>query len=153
MDQPIGSTSTPAQHDDRAAQLLDEPLTPRDAATALVRRLVDEVTIAGRLDVLDELATPAMAQAARRCIAPFRASFPDMQMEIVQLVVEGDTVVGRFRCSGTHLGPWRGHEPTGRRFERVDEVGFFTVHAGRLARAWGLEDTHDRLRQLGLTDV
>jgi predicted ester cyclase len=153
MNQPIGPTSTPSEHDDRTVQRLDEPRTPREVGTALVRRLVDEVMTAGRLDVLDELATPTMARAARSWITPFRASFPDMEMETVQLVVEGDTVVGRFRCSGTHLGPWRGHEPTGRRFERVDEVYFFTVRAGRLAHAWGLEDTHDRLRQLGLTDV
>jgi predicted ester cyclase len=78
------------------------------------------------------------------------AVVPDMEMEIVALVAEGDTVVGRFRCSATHLGPWRGHEPTGRRFEAVDEVYFFELRDGRIAGAWGLEDTPSRLRQLGL---
>ena len=91
-----------------------------------------------------------MARAARRWIDPSRAAFPDFSMEIVQLVAEGDTVVGRFRCSGTHLGPWRGHAPTGRRFERVDEVYFFEVRQGRIARAWGLEDKLSRSRQLGV---
>lgn len=120
------------------------------AHKALVRRLIDEVMNAGRLDVLEELYAPAMARAARRWIAPFRASFPDMRMEIVELVAEGETVVGRFRCSGTHLGEWLGHAPTGRRFERVDEVYFFRVRDGRIARAWGLEDTLSRLEQLRL---
>ena len=106
---------------------------------------------AGRLDVLDELYTPVMARAAERWIAPFRDAFPDVQMEIVQLVAEGDTVVARFRCSGTHLGAWRGHPPTGRRFERIDEVYFFTITDGRISAAWGLEDAERRLRQLGLT--
>ncbi len=69
---------------------------------------------------------------------------------MVELVAEGERVVGRFRCSATHLGRWRAHEPTGRRFEDVDEVGFFTVRGGRIAAAWALEDTLDRLRQLGL---
>lgn len=68
------------------------------------------------------------------------------------LVAEGDTVVARFRCSGTHLGDWRGHPPTGRRFESIDEVYFFGVRDGRLARAWGLEDTLARSRQLGLVE-
>jgi predicted ester cyclase len=107
---------------------------------------------AGRLDLVDDLYVPEMAGAVRRWIEPFRAAFPDFSMEIVQLVAEGRTVVGRFRCSGTHLGPWRGHAPTGRRFERVDEVYFFEVHDGRIARGWGLEDTLSRLRQLGLRD-
>lgn len=120
------------------------------ANKALVRRLVDDVLNAGRLDVLDELYTPRMAPVARRWIEPFRTAFPDVKMEIVELVAEDDTVVGRFTCSGTHLGDWRGYPPTGRRFERVDEVYFFAIRDGRIARAWGLEDTCARLDQLGL---
>jgi predicted ester cyclase len=116
----------------------------------LVRRLVDDVVNAGDMSVLEEIYTPPMARAAARWIEPFRRSFPDFRMEIVQLVAEGDTVVARLRCSGTHLGRWRGHEPTGRRFERIDEVYFFEVGDGRIARAWGLEDTLRRSRQLGL---
>jgi predicted ester cyclase len=119
----------------------------------LVRRLVDDVVNAGDLSALDEIYTEPMARAAARWIEPFRRSFPDFRMEIVQLVAEGDTVVARFRCSGTHLGQWRGHAPTGRRFERVDEVYFFEIRDGRLARAWGLEDSLSRMQQLGLGDT
>lgn len=122
----------------------------RDRNKAVIRRMIDEVMNASRLEVLDELYTPGLAEAARRWIAPFQASFPDMQMEIVDLVAEGDTVVGRFRCSGTHLGVWRGHAPTGRRFTRIDEVGIFRIHDGRITHAWSLEDTLRRLEQLGL---
>ncbi|WP_370590747.1 ester cyclase [Pseudarthrobacter sp. BIM B-2242] len=39
--------------------------------------------------------------------------------DVVQTAAEGDTVVARLRCSGTHLGVWRGHAPPGRRFECV----------------------------------
>ena len=35
-------------------------------------------------------------------------------------------------------------------FHNVDEVYFFSFEDGRIAEAWGLEDTLDRLRQLGL---
>jgi len=124
-------------------------MTQTDPLKAIVHRLVDEVMNAGRLDVLDELYTPELAATARDWIAPFRDSFPDVRMEVVQMVAEGDTVAARFVCSGTHTGAWRGHEPTGRRF-RVDEVYFFEFAAGRIARAWGLEDTYKRLRQLRL---
>ena len=97
------------------------------------------------------LFTEAMRGRARRWFEPFRRSFPDVQMEVVQLVEEGETVVGRFACSGTHAGPWQGHEPSGRRFEDVNEVYFFRFEDGRIAAMWGLEDTADRLRQLGIT--
>jgi predicted ester cyclase len=118
---------------------------------ATVRRLVQEVLNGGHLEVVDELYAPQLAPAARRWITPFRASFPDVHMEVIDLIAEGDKVVGRFTCSATHLGEWRGHAPTGRRFERVDEVSIFRLREGRIVHAWGLEDTLGRLRQLGLT--
>jgi predicted ester cyclase len=118
---------------------------------SVVRRLIEEVMNAGRLDVINELYAPSMAAAARRWIAPFRESFPDVHMEIVELIAEGEKVVGRFRCSATSLGPWRGNPATGRRFERVDEVYIYRVHEGRITEAWGLEDTRSRERQLGLS--
>ena len=71
-------------------------------------------------------------------------------MEIVTLVTEGAVVAGRFRCSGTHLGPWRGRVGTGRRFRNVEEAYFFTLRDGRIASAWGLEDNDRRRRQLGM---
>jgi predicted ester cyclase len=117
---------------------------------AIVRRLVDEVFNGGRLEVIDELYAPALAGAARRWIAPFRASFPDVHMEVVELIAEGDKVVGRFTCSATHLGEWLGQAPTGRRFERVDEVWILGLRDGRIVQVWSLEDTLGRLRQLGL---
>jgi predicted ester cyclase len=82
---------------------------------------------------------------------PFRASFPDVQMELVELIAGGDTVVGRFTCSATHLGHWLGHALTGHPFERVDEVYIFRLRDGRIVQVWSLEDTLGRLRQLGLT--
>ncbi len=98
----------------------------------------------------DEIFSPSLAASARRCVEPFRASFPDVHVAVVTLVAEDDQVAGRFRCSGTHTGARIGHPPTGRRFEDVDEVYFLRLEDGRFAEAWGLEDTASRRRQLGL---
>jgi predicted ester cyclase len=122
-----------------------------EANKTVVRRLVDEVFNGGHLEVIDELYAPELAGAAKRWIAPFRASFPDVRMEIVELIAEGDKVVSRFTCSATHLGEWLGHPPTGRRFDRVDEVSIFRFRDGMIAHVWSLEDSLGRLRQLGLT--
>ena len=115
-----------------------------------VRRFVDEAVNGGRDEVIDELFTQDMAARAREWFGAFRGSFPDMHMELLELIAEGDRVVARFACSATHLGEWRGHAPTGRRFERIDEVYFFTFAGDRIAAAWGIEDTLERFRQLGL---
>jgi hypothetical protein len=116
-----------------------------------VRRLIDEVMNQGKVSVLDELYVPRLAPVARQWVGPFLTSFSAVRMRIVELVAEGETVVGRFTCSGTHTGTWLGRPATGRRFTNVAEVYFFRVVDGRISRAWGLEDTADRLRQLGLS--
>jgi SnoaL-like polyketide cyclase len=126
--------------------------TPRasDDPRAVVQRLVDEVMNGGRLEVLDELCTPALTPAARGWIGPFLASFSDVEMRVVETIVEQDRIAARFACSGTHTGTWLGHPPTGRRFTGVSEAYFFRLSGGRIARVWGLEDTVARLRALGL---
>jgi predicted ester cyclase len=117
----------------------------------VVRRWVDELINQGRLEVADQVCSPDLAGKAKEWVAPFRASFPDVVMRTVTLLAEGDQVVGRFACSATHLGTWLGHPPTGRRFEDIAEVYFFRLEDGRIVELWGLEDTAERLRQLGLT--
>lgn len=116
----------------------------------VVRRLIEDVLNGGHLDVIDDLYSPQMAPKARAWIAPFRTAFPDVHMEIVELVAEGERVVGRFRCSASHTGEWQGVAATGRRFDRVDEVYFLTVVDGRITAAWGIEDNDSRKRQLGI---
>jgi predicted ester cyclase len=116
----------------------------------LVRRLVEEAVNPGNLRVLDEVAAGEFAATARRWIGPFRESFPDFRMEIVDLVADGEKVAAHLRCSGTHRGEWLGHPPTGRGFHDIDEIYIFRVSGGKLAGAFGVEDNLTRMRQLGL---
>lgn len=117
---------------------------------ALVHRLIAIVN-AGDLEALPEVATGQVAREAARWIGPFRASFPDFRMDVIDVIAEHDKVVGHFRCSGTHRGEWRGHAPTGRRFEDIDEIYIFALDYGRLTTSTAVvEDNLTRLRQLGL---
>jgi predicted ester cyclase len=99
--------------------------------------------------VIDELFAPRAARRVKRLFAQFRAAFPNWREEVVELVAEGNTVAGRFRCSGTHLGEFLGNPPTGKRME-VEEVFFLRAEDGRFVDFWGLEDSMGRMRQLGL---
>ncbi len=116
----------------------------------LVRRLVHEAVRERNLNVLDQIAAGEFAEIAKRWVSPFQSAFPDFEMEIVDLIAEGEKVVARFRCSGTHLGEWLGVPATGRRFENVDEIYIFGVQDGKLVSALGVEDNLSRLRQLGI---
>ncbi len=124
---------------------------PADENKLLVWRLVDEAVRERNFDVLDEIAAGEFAEMAKRWVSPFQSAFPDFEMEIVDLIAEGEQVVARFKCSGTHLGEWLGVPATGRRFESVDEIYIFGVQDGRLVSALGVEDNLSRLRQLGIT--
>ncbi len=120
-----------------------------DENKELVRRLIEEAVNERNFDAVDELADNELATAAKRWIGPFTNSFPDFTMKIVALVGEGDTVVGHFQCSGTHRGEWNGIEPTGKRFEKIDEIYIFRVRDGKLTAFVAVEDNLTRLRQLG----
>lgn len=81
----------------------------------VVLRVVEEVINGGDLDAVDELYAPELAAAARDWVRPFRSAFPDVRMDAVALIGEGDTVVGHFRCSERRRASgWDDRPPNGR---------------------------------------
>ena len=115
----------------------------------MVRRMVEGIN-SGEIELtVEELFAPRAARRVKRLFTEFYTAFPDWREEIVQLVAEGNTVAGRFRCSGTHLGEFLGEAPTGKRME-VEEVFFLRVEEGKFVDFWALEDSLNRIRQLGL---
>jgi predicted ester cyclase len=123
-----------------------------DENKRLVHRLV-EIVNERDFDSIDEVATGQIAGEAKRWVGPFSESFPDFRMEVIDVIAEDDKVMGYFKCSGTHEGEWRGHPPSGRRFEAIDEIYVFRVEDGKLAAPIAVvEDNLTRLRQLGLAE-
>lgn len=116
---------------------------------AMVRRMVEGINAGNTEGIVDELFSPRVARRVKRLFDEFYLAFPDWREKIVELVAEGNTVAGRFRCSGTHRGEFLGEPPTGKRME-VDEVFFLRVEDGKFVYFWGLEDSLNRMRQLGL---
>jgi predicted ester cyclase len=78
-----------------------------------------------------------------------RKSFPDVNIAIEDLVVEGDKIVMRYTERGTLTGrAFLGVEPAGQRYAKPGTTVYQVVD-GRLARSWGVEDTLGWFRQLG----
>jgi predicted ester cyclase len=105
------------------------PKSVSEENKAMVRRLVEAINADEEEAAVEELFVPRAARRVKRLFVEFRSAFPDWREEAVQLVAEGDTVAGRFRCSGTHLGEFLGNPPTGRRME-VEEVFFVRAEDG-----------------------
>jgi predicted ester cyclase len=81
-----------------------------------------------------------------------RAAFPDLAIEPVKIIQEGDKVATVVRISGTHLGDFIGNKPTGRAFE-IDAIDIMHVTEGKLREHWGVIDTDEMLAQLRLSPV
>ena len=78
-----------------------------------------------------------------------RRSFPDVNITIEDLVVEGDKIVMRYTERGTLTGePFLGIAPDGQAYAKPGTTVYRVVD-GRLAESWGVEDTLGWFRQLG----
>ena len=129
---------------------------------ALARRMYNEVINGGDLGVLDELVAedfvehevlpgmPATGPAAPKAFFEmFKAAFPDMHMELHELIAEGNHVVGRATMSGTHKGEFMGIPPTDKTF-KVQVIDIVEVRDGQFVAHWGITDQAAMMEQLGL---
>ena len=78
------------------------------------------------------------------------AAFPDMRMDVEDLIASEDKTVARVSATGTHQGDFMGVPPTGRRVEvhlidimRFDDAGLVCEH-------WGVADLLSLMQQLGV---
>jgi predicted ester cyclase len=78
------------------------------------------------------------------------ASFPDVRIEKVGLVAEGDLAAAHLRASGTHQGEFMGAAPTGNSIE-VSAMAFLRFgEDGKVAERWARLDEVALLTQIGL---
>lgn len=79
-------------------------------------------------------------EGARRSVALYRELFPDLRFVVEEQVSEGDKVVSRWTLHGTHRG--REVSLTGIVISRFEN--------GRIVEDWGVSDTIELARQLGV---
>jgi steroid delta-isomerase-like uncharacterized protein len=87
-------------------------------------------------------------QALKQVWAVLLRAFPDLHVEVEDVIAEGDKLVCRNTVTGTHHGEFRGLPPTGKSV-RYNEIFIFRFVDGRIAEIWGVVDVLSQLRQLG----
>lgn len=80
----------------------------------------------------------------------FRSAFPDVTIQLEQLVGEGDFVVSRVRLSGTHKGEFNGIAPTGKKIDLKWVMNMVCIKNGKVIEEWEMYDELDLMRQLGI---
>ena len=125
------------------------------------RRFYEEIMNRGNADLVDEILSddfieheeipgvPPNREGVKQWVNSFRTAFPDLKMEIEDMIAEGDTVVARGRMMGTHEGEFFGNKGTGRKLDLpfVDIVRF---RDGKCTEHWGYSDTLKMVEQLQL---
>jgi predicted ester cyclase len=131
---------------------------------ARVRRLIEEFVGKGNLAVADEIfatnfvnhspaaGTTPDREGIKKYITKLHTAFPDYHNTIEDLIAEGDSVVVRVMCRGTHRGEFMGISPTGRQ----GNVTFITIlrFAGdRVVERWNITDNLGMMQQLGVVSL
>jgi steroid delta-isomerase-like uncharacterized protein len=128
----------------------------------VVRRLFEEVWNKGNLPVTDELFAPTYAhhdpstpdvgrgpESERKRTTLYRTAFPDLRLTVEDMIAEGETVVVRWSCRGTHKGDLGGIAPTGKQFT-ISGVSIARFVNGKMVEGWVNWDALGLMQQLGV---
>jgi steroid delta-isomerase-like uncharacterized protein len=130
----------------------------------LVRRWFEEVWNKGRAAAIDEmLASDTVIHGLgnddlhgptdfKRFHAAYRQAYPDVTIQIDDLVAEGDMVAVRWTASGTHRGEGLGFPATNKHV-RFSGMVFVRVEQGKLVEGWNNFDQLGMLQQLGVVNL
>ncbi len=126
---------------------LHEAMNSRDPG--LIAKAIDEV-VAPDVRISTPLPVDATgAEAQKQVWAMLLGAFPDLHVEVEDLIAEDDKVVCRNTVTGTHQGTYLGVPPTGRRIT-WNEIFIFRFADDRITDTWGVVNVLTQMRQLGL---
>lgn len=130
---------------------------------AVMRRFIDDVVNNGDYSALKELVHPDYIyrapgqellgpEAIQSLFEAYRAAFPDLHIDIDDLVATGDRVVIAFTLTGTHTGELMGIDATGSRVE-VNGTVFSRFESGQIVEEWEVLDQLSLFEQLGVLSL
>ncbi len=128
----------------------------------VIRRSFEELWNKGNLSLADELFTrnyehhdPSSPdfgrgpESERKRAALYRTAFPDLQLTIEDIIAEGQTVMARWSCRGTHKGDLSGIAPTGKQVT-ISGVTIARFTNGKMVEGWVNWDALGLMQQLGV---
>jgi steroid delta-isomerase-like uncharacterized protein len=146
-----------------AGQTLPEAAARRsstDSLKTLVRQGYDEMFNQGNLAAVDKYVAadyvehqtmPGQApglEGFKHMISMLRTAFPDLQITIDDMIVEGDKVAVRSTLRGTQKGELMGIAPTGKSVTMTG-IDILRFKDGKAVEHWGNEDDLGLMQQLG----
>lgn len=130
----------------------------------LYHRLIKEVVNGGNLDIVDEIVSSDFVMhvagdpepihgptGLKEHMQPWHTAFPDLHLDIDEVLVDGSRVIGRWTLTGTHEEEFMGIEPSGAQIS-IRGVEIDWIEDGEIVKLWEIVDTLSLLQQLGVID-
>lgn len=127
--------------------------------SATFAHYIDEAWNKGNMSILDETMSPDYARHMNGPLPPldrekqkqrimgFREAFPDLHIDIVDSVADGDKVVARMEGHGTHQGEFLDVPPTGKSVA-IHSIDIARFVGGKIVEQWGVMDMLFILQQI-----
>lgn len=130
----------------------------------LVQRSYDEFFNTGNVALVDQFHTndfvghvpglpPILGlEVLKHLASGYLSAFPDLHINIEDIIAEGDKVMTRVSWRGTQKGEFIGIPPTGK---RVMVIGMYEyrIAGGKIAEWWDFSDNLGLMQQLGVIPV
>ena len=114
----------------------------------LAHRVVDELLNAGNIDVVDDVVDPRLVshsnsdtpivrdlETIKRSITDYRAAFPDLQITLRDVLIDGMRIALHWSARGTNTGGLALFPPTGQQVT-FHGVWLWRVEGGKICESW-----------------
>ena len=92
---------------------------------------------------------PKGVEGLRRFLSMLATAFPDIKVEVREMLAEGDLVAVRLKVSGTHTGILLGKIPPSGKRAIWSGMDFLRVSDGKIVERWGVRDLLGLMQQIG----
>jgi predicted ester cyclase len=132
----------------------------QQANLRLVRRFVDGYKTGGDESIADDFFDPSFVNhstlpgiepdldGVKTLFRIMRAAFPDLHVDVEDMLADGDKVVTRQTFRGTHRGTYLGVAPTGRTVD-WGVIDILRLRDGRATDHWSEANLVSLLEQIG----
>ena len=110
--------------------------------------LIEQIIADTWTDIPSPPGTPPGPVALKKTLIALTTSFPDLHLQIEDVLEAGDKVVVRSVITGTQREAFFGIPSMGRRMS-IQAVDIHEIKNGKILRTWHTEDWMTGLRQLG----
>ncbi len=92
---------------------------------------------------------PKGVEGFRQFLTMLATAFPDIQVEIQEMLAEGESVAVRLKVSGTHKGVLLGKFPPSGKRAVWSGMDFLKVSEGKIVERWSVRDLLGLMQQIG----